>query len=40
MKTITALLAAPLRLLPAFRLYRWWNTSPRQKHTGGHRAGR
>lgn len=40
MNTIANLLTGPLRILAAFRLYRWWNTSPTHKHVGTHRAGR
>ena len=38
MKTIANLITGPLRVLAAFRLYRWWNTSPGNRHVGRHRA--
>lgn len=40
MKTMTAMFTAPLRALAAYGLYRWWNTAPRHRHIGVHRAGR
>lgn len=40
MKTIVNLITGSLQALAAFRLYRWWNTSPGNNHTGRRRAGR